>query len=137
MDAFVWPVRVYYEDTDSGSLVYHANYLKFMERARTEWLRQLGFDQSRLVAELGMIFVVRAMGIEFIRPARLDDKLEIHTRVRECRGASLNLEQTVNRVSSNPERLIEASVKVACLDAGTLKPLPIPAKIKTEIQDVG
>jgi acyl-CoA thioester hydrolase len=137
VDAFVWPVRVYYEDTDSGGLVYHANYLKFMERARTEWLRSLGFDQSRLQAELGVVFAVRSVGIDYLRPARYDDALEVLTRVTACRGASLTFAQSVRRINSQPELLIEASVKVACLNAGTLRPFPIPDDIRTEIKDVG
>jgi len=137
VDAFVWPVRVYYEDTDAGGLVYHANYLKFMERARTEWLRSLGFEQNALIRELAVMFAVRAMQIDFLKPAHFDDALEIVTRVDACRGASLLFAQSVVRSGREPELLCRAQVKVACLDARTLRPRPIPDKIKLEISDVG
>jgi acyl-CoA thioester hydrolase len=137
VNVFVWPVRVYYEDTDSGGIVYHANYLKFMERGRTEWLRSLGFDQSRLNKELGIIFVVRSIEIEYEKPAQFDDTLEIATRVMACRGASLLFHQAVRRIEPEPASLAEAQVKVACLDAHALRPRPIPDPIRTEIKDVG
>lgn len=137
MNTFVWPVRVYYEDTDLGGIVYHANYLKFMERGRTEWLRALGFDQSRLKSELNMIFVVRSLQVDYEKPALFDDKLEIVTRVAAQRRASLVFHQTIQR--AEPERvvLIEAQVKVACLDSETLKPRPIPDQIRLELTNVG
>lgn len=137
MNVFVWPVRVYYEDTDSGGIVYHANYLKFMERGRTEWLRALGFDQSRLKQELGILFVVRSLRIDYAKPAQFDDKLEIVTRVMARRGASLLFHQAVRRVEPEPALLAEGEVKVACLDAHTLRPRPLPDLIATEIEDVG
>lgn len=137
MSAFIWPIRVYYEDTDSGGIVYHANYLKFMERGRTEWLRALGFDQSRLTRELGIIFVVRSLEIEYYKPALYDDRLEIATHIVASRGASLRFHQAVRRSEPTPELLADGDVKVACLDAQTLKPRPIPDAIRTEIVDVG
>ncbi len=137
MDAFVWPVRVYYEDTDAGGLVYHANYLKFMERARTEWLRSLGFEQNALMRELDTMFAVRAMQIDFLKPARFDDALEVLTRIEACRGASLLFAQSIHRADAGRELLCSARVKVACLDSRSLKPRPIPNKIKLEITDVG
>lgn len=137
MSAFVLPVRVYYEDTDAGGIVYHANYLRFMERGRTEWLRTLGFDQSRLKRELGLIFVVRSLQINYQKPAQFDDALEIVTQVMACRGASLVFHQTVRRIEPEPASLAEAEVKIACLDADTLRPRPVPSTIRTEIKDVG
>jgi acyl-CoA thioester hydrolase len=137
VNVFVLPVRVYYEDTDAGGIVYHANYLRFMERARTEWLRSLGFDQSRLKRELGMIFVVRSIQIEYKKPAQFDDTLEIVTHVMASRGASLVFHQAIRRIEPEPTLLAEAQVKIACLDADTLRPRPIPALIRTEIEDVG
>lgn len=137
MKASIWPIRVYYEDTDSGGIVYHANYLKFMERARTEWLRSLGFDQRRLKRELGMIFVVRSIQIEYEKPAQFDDKLEIATHVMACRGASLVFHQAIRRVEPEPASLAQAQVKVACLDARTFRPRPIPDPMRMEIKDVG
>jgi acyl-CoA thioester hydrolase len=137
VNTFVWPVRVYYEDTDSGGIVYHANYLKFMERARTEWLRTLGFDQSRLKQELGMIFVVRSIQIEYEKPAQFDDSLEVVTQVAAQRRASLLFHQLIQRVGSEPAVLIRSEVKVACLDSQTLKPRPIPDQVRMELTDVG
>lgn len=137
MSTFIWPVRVYYEDTDLGGIVYHANYLKFMERGRTEWLRALGFDQSRLKLELGMIFVVRSMQIEYERPAQFDDKLEIVTRVAAHRRASLVFDQSIRRAEPESVVLTTAQVKVACLDSETLKPRAIPDQIRLELTHVG
>lgn len=137
MNTFVWPVRVYYEDTDLGGIVYHANYLKFMERGRTEWLRALGFDQSRLKLELGMIFVVRSVQIEYEKPAQFDDKLEIVTRVTAHRRASLVFDQSIHRTEPESAILTKAQVKVACLDSETLKPRAIPDQIRLELTHVG
>lgn len=137
MNSFVWPVRVYYEDTDLGGIVYHANYLKFMERGRTEWLRALGFDQSRLKSELNMIFVVRSLQVDYEKPALFDDELEIVTRVAAQRRASLVFHQTIQRAGPEPVVLIEAQVKVACLDSETLRPRPIPDQIRLELTNVG
>lgn len=137
MNAFVWPIRVYYEDTDSGGIVYHANYLKYMERARTEWLRALGFDQSRLKQELGLIFVVRSLQIEYEKPAQIDDKLEVVTQVAAQRRASLLFHQLIQRIGTETAVLIRSEVKVACLDSQTLKPRAIPDQIRMELTDVG
>jgi len=137
VDTFTWPVRVYYEDTDSGGLVYHANYLKFMERARTEWLRRLGFEQRRLHEELGVIFTVRSLDIDYRKPAHFDDALRVSARVTEQRGASLVFEQAIAREQALEDTLVRATVKVACVDAATLKPRAIPETIKTEIANVG
>ncbi|RZA10509.1 MAG: tol-pal system-associated acyl-CoA thioesterase, partial [Lysobacteraceae bacterium] len=92
-EPFRWPVRVYWEDTDAGGVVYHAQYLAFMERARSEWLRSRGIHQDRMRADEDLVFVVRAMEIDFRAPARLDDQLEVSVRLLECRGASLVLAQ--------------------------------------------
>ena len=126
MQSFDWPVRVYYEDTDSGGVVYHANYLKFMERARTEWLRQLGFEQNVLKDEHNCLFAVHSMQINFRRPARL-----IRSEMTQTSGASMQFEQSVLR---DGELLCGASVRVACLDALRFKPCPIPSFILTEMQ---
>lgn len=137
VNTFVWPVRVYYEDTDSGGIVYHANYLKYMERARTEWLRALGFDQSRLKQELGMIFVVHSLQIDYEKPAQIDDKLEVVTQVAAQRRASLLFHQFIQRDGPEPLVLVRSDVKVACLDSQTLRPRAIPDQIRTELTDVG
>lgn len=119
-------LRVYYEDTDFSGIVYHANYLRFMERGRTNYLRLLGADQHALFAEAeseasGFAFVVRSMQIEFLKPAKMDDVLDIVTRPREVRGASITLAQEVRR---NGELLIAASVKVAFVAGGRARPIP-------------
>ena len=101
MQEFVWPIRVYYEDTDSGGVVYHANYLRFMERARTEWLRRLGFEQDRLRDEERVIFAVRRMELDFLAPARFNDALLVHTRLAAQRRASLLFEQSVRDAGSH------------------------------------
>ncbi len=117
--AHVLPVRVYYEDTDAGGVVYHANYLKFCERARSDWLRLLGIHQSALP---DMFFVVRRMACEFLKPARLDDLLEVETRFSQSSGARLELEQRVMREGNT---LFQASVTVALIDGkGRPKRLP-------------
>lgn len=109
----VFPVRVYYEDTDAGGVVYHANYLRFAERARTEMLRQAGIGQAALWAEQGLAFTVRRCEAEFLKPARLDDALEVHTRVLEARGARVEAEQVVKRAGDEIARL---KLEIACVD---------------------
>ncbi len=95
MDRFVWPVRVYYEDTDSGGVVYYANYLKFMERARTEWLRGRGFEQDALLHEQRLMFAVRSLTVDYHRPARFNDLLLVRSAVVQAGGASLVFEQII------------------------------------------
>jgi acyl-CoA thioester hydrolase len=128
---FVWPVRVYYEDTDAGGVVFYANYLRFMERARTEWLRALGFDQARLTRERGLLFAVRSVKVDYLGPARLDDMLEVTAALRSQGRASLVFEQTVSRKgeAAAPELLSRGEVKIACLDAGNFRPRSIPEDI--------
>ena len=92
---FTWPIRVYYEDTDAAGVVYHSNYLKYMERARTEWLRKLGFSQEVLREETGNIIVVSEMDIKFVRPAKLDDMLEVNSVLIKVTGASFLFEQSI------------------------------------------
>jgi acyl-CoA thioester hydrolase len=129
---FRLPIRVYYEDTDAGGVVYHANYVKFMERARTEWLRSLGWEQDRLAAELGVIFAVRSLGLEFLRPARFNELLVVSAQVTETRGASLRFEQGIWR-SGDGTHLAAGQVRVVSLDAENLRPQPIPRSLLTEI----
>jgi acyl-CoA thioester hydrolase len=124
-------VRIYYEDTDFSGIVYHANYLRFMERGRTNYLRLLGaghrtlFEQAEQEAP-GFAFVVRSMAIEFLKPARMDDILEIVTRAQEVKGASITLHQEVRRAD---DLLIEAQVKVAFVSQGRARPIPKPLRI--------
>ncbi len=130
---FSIPVRVYYEDTDAGGLVYYANYLKFMERARTEWLRRLGFEQDALSAEEGVIFAVRAVKVDFYKPGRFNDLLQATVNIRRRGGASLTLKQEVQR---NSTTLCEAEVKLACLDAQSLSPRSIPNRVVAQLDTV-
>ena len=132
MHEFRWPVRVYYEDTDSGGVVYYANYLKFMERARTEWLRSLGFEQDRLVREAGIIFAVTEAELKFRRPARFNDALTVTAQVIERRRVSLRFAQAVYR---DDELLCEGRVQIASLDSAQFSPRPIPAALIREIPD--
>lgn len=129
---FSWPVRVYYEDTDSGGVVYYANYLKFLERARTEWLRVRGFDQARLASERGLLFAVREVHLDLRRPARLDDRLQVSAEVAERRGASLTFAQAVTREGED-DPLCRGRVRVACLDADGFRPRPLPDDLVAEI----
>ena len=128
--SFLWPVRVYWEDTDAGGVVYHAQYLAFMERARSEWLRGLGFDQTLLRERDDRVFVVRAMDLDFRAPARLDDQLSVSVALLECRGASFVLAQRIER---NGALLVEATVKIASLCASTFRPSPIPGFLLSQL----
>jgi len=125
-EAFVWPVRVYWEDTDAGGVVYYANYLRFLERARSEWLRALGVEQTELAARDGLVFVVRHIAVDFLRPARFDDLLAIHSRLLELGGASLTLEQAVVRAGAV---LLTARVRIACVRNADFRPVRIPPHI--------
>lgn len=120
---FRFNVRVYYEDTDAGGIVYYANYLKFFERARTEWLRAAGVEQRRLSEEFGLQFVVAELQCEYRQPARLDDWLAIDLRVQRAGRASIVFAQTAWR---DNEALAHATVKAACVDARRLMPAPLP-----------
>ena len=122
-----FPVRVYYEDTDFSGAVYHASYLRFMERGRTEFLRALGMDQASAFASDGLGFGVRAMAIDFLKPARMDDVLAVETRVTEVAGASLAMQQ---RVLRGTEVLVTATVKVAAIRAARAARLPANLRAK-------
>ena len=126
MSEFSWRTRVYWEDTDGGGVVYYANYLKFLERARTEWLRALGFVQTELAKDPGIVFVVASLTIDYRRPARLDDAL-IVTCDYEADGAACM--RFIQRILRGAEVLVEASVRVACLDAASFRPKRLPASI--------
>ena len=122
-DTFEWPVRVYWEDTDAGGVVYHATYVCFLERARTEWLRARQIDQTRVRADLGVQFTVVDMQIEWRRPALLDDALRVTARLVEMRGASFRFEEQILR---GDELLVDAQVRIAAIDAATLRPRRLP-----------
>ncbi|MEQ8395426.1 tol-pal system-associated acyl-CoA thioesterase [Thalassobaculum sp.] len=125
---FRLPVRVYYEDTDAGGIVYHANYLRFAERARTETLRRLGIDQSRLREENDVMFIVRRCTIDFRSPARLDDALEIRTRMTGWRGAAIEAEQTVHR-QGEEGTLVALELTIACVN-GKGRPVRVPNPVR-------
>ncbi len=128
MTEFLWPVRVYYEDTDAGGVVYHSHYLNFMERARTEYLRNLGFEQDEL-ATRGVIFAVHRAEVDFIRPARFNDALQVSTVIVEQRRASLTFKQTIGKTTPDGETCCQAMVRVACINQSTFRPQSIPQDI--------
>jgi acyl-CoA thioester hydrolase len=125
--SFAWPVRVYWEDTDAGGVVYHASYLRFLERARSEWLRAQGVDQSALRDATGLAFMVRAMELDFLRPALLDDELSVTVAVKAWRSASILFDQAIVRADGT--ELVRAQVRVACVDLNRMRPAPIPADL--------
>ncbi|MDI1297638.1 tol-pal system-associated acyl-CoA thioesterase [Methylotenera sp.] len=127
---FSWPVRVYYEDTDAGGVVYHSNYLNFMERARTEWLRALGYEQTTVKDDLGVIIVVHSLSINFKKPARFNDLLEVHCELTNIGRGSIEMAQTI---ICNSVELIQAHVKAAFVDAETFKPVSIPIAMKQDM----
>lgn len=128
---FRWPVRVYYEDTDAGGVVYHARYLAFFERARTEMLRNKGINQQSMLAE-NLGFVVRSMTIDFIKGAKLDDLLEVETQLIEMKRASLTFQQRL--VDSQGNLLCGAKVLIACVDTSKMKPIALPKSIVAEFK---
>ncbi len=130
---FVLPVRVYYEDTDAAGVVYYANYLRYIERARTEWLRALGFDQAVLAQERGLAFAVRSLSAEYLKPARLDDRLDIVSELDTAGRAQVVFAQRAER---GGEVLFAATVRVACIDAGRLRAAAIPNDIRTRFESL-
>ncbi len=134
MKEFLWPVRVYYEDTDSGGVVYYANYLKFMERGRSEWLRSLGFEQDQILAEEGIIFAVRRVEVDFYAPARFNDALQVGVRLLQHRRASMTFLQEIKR-ENNEQILCSGRVQIACIDANRFRPCALPKQLAQEITD--
>ncbi|MCI0655021.1 MAG: tol-pal system-associated acyl-CoA thioesterase [Methylococcaceae bacterium] len=137
MKNFKWPVRVYYEDTDAGGVVYYANFLKFYERARTERLRALGFEQDQLRRETGLVFVVRSVKVDYLRPAYFNDELMVSADVRDQKRASLEFSQEITRPESTNESelLSRAVVRIVCVDVETFTPRTIPDAIRKRIDD--
>jgi acyl-CoA thioester hydrolase len=131
---FLWPVRVYYEDTDAGGVVYYANYLKFMERARSEWLRSLGFELDRLAATDGVLFAIRDVAVSYRRPARLNAQLLVSASLTEHSGASLIFEQQVLAVEPPGTLLCSGRVRVVCVDVETFRPRAIPEHLMAAIE---
>jgi len=130
---FRWPIRVYYEDTDAGGVVYHSQYLNFMERARTEWLRSLGFEQAALRETSNILFVVHSLQIQFKKSARFDDLLSVETQLMQLGLGSFECSQ---QIAKEQEPLIQAQVKIACVNATTYKPTGIPALIKLSMESI-
>jgi acyl-CoA thioester hydrolase len=131
MKKFIWPVRVYYEDTDAGGVVYYANYLKFFERARTEMLRSMGYEQDQLMVE-GIIFVVRSIQVDYLIPARFNEQLQVSADLSLIKKASFDFEQQITR---GDEVLCRGMVRIACLDAQTMRPKAIPENIQEQLKN--
>ncbi len=126
---FSLPVRVYFQDTDAGGVVYHANYLNFMERARTEWLRAHGYSNAGLMKEFGMVFVVRSMKLDYLKPALLDDSLDVTALIKDIGRSRLTLLQTVRR---GEELLTEAEVHLVCVSLENFKPVSVPEVLRNQ-----
>ncbi len=131
LSVFSWPTRVYWEDTDAGGVVYHAQYVAFLERARTEWLRHRGHGQEVLRQQHDLVFAVRAMQLDFLAPARLDDLLAVTVQVRSCKRASLVFAQSILR---GEQVLLTAEVRVAVLSAASFRPKPAPDALYEEFK---
>lgn len=132
MGVFTIPVRVYWEDTDAGGVVYYASYLKFLERARSEWLRALGIDQVALLQQERLQFVVVEANIRYHRPARFDDELVVSVKLEELRGASVVLGQDIHRARGEGDHLISATIRAACLASDSLRPRPLPKALTAQ-----
>lgn len=126
---FSWPVRVYFQDTDAGGVVYHASYVNFMERARTEWLRTQGYSNAGLMKEFGVLFVVRSMKLDYLKPALLDDMLEVTATIKEVGRSRLNMLQTVRR---DDELLTEGEVHLVCVSRESFKPVSVPEALRSQ-----
>ncbi|MGH8559743.1 MAG: tol-pal system-associated acyl-CoA thioesterase [Methylococcales bacterium] len=137
MKNFKWPVRVYYEDTDAGGVVYYANFLKFYERARTERLRALGFEQDKLRQDTGLVFVVRSVQVDYLRPSHFNDELMVSAEVLHLKRASLEFSQEITRpeFETGSELLSRAVVRIVCVDVETFTPRTIPDDIRKRIND--
>lgn len=129
---FTFPIRIYYEDTDSGGVVYYANYLKFLERARTEWLRDMSFEQTELLDRYNVLFVVRRVEIDYLRPAVFNDALSVTVQVHNAGRSWIELDQTVVR---GAEVLVTARVKIVCVNGQSFKPVGIPPAIKEKMEN--
>lgn len=130
---FIWPIRIYYESTDAGGVVYHSEYLKFYERARTEWLRHLGFEQARMRTNDGVLFVVRSMQIKYVQPARFDEMLEVRSRLLELGRSRMVFDQRLMRAE---DVLNQATVEVVCVADATFKPTSLPAQLRQFFESV-
>jgi len=129
MKRFDWSVRVYYEDTDAGGVVYHANYLKFCERARTEFLRSTGVEQDALMRNRGIVFAVRSMTVDYMKPALFNDELLVSSELTVVKRASMLFEQTISRIGGDRALLCRAQVRIACVNVQRLRPSPLPDEL--------
>ncbi len=126
---FSWPVRVYFQDTDAGGVVYHASYVNFMERSRTEWLRTFGYSNAGLMKELGVVFVVRSLKLDYLKPALLDDLVTVTSQIKEIGRSRVSIFQTVTR---EKELLVEGEVHLVCVDVKTFKPVSVPDVLRKQ-----
>jgi len=126
---FTLPVRVYFQDTDAGGVVYHASYVNFMERARTEWLRTHGYSNAGLMKEFGVVFVVRSLRLDYLKPALLDDLLDVTAQIKGTGRSRLNLLQSVRR---DGEVLTEAEVHLVCVSVESFKPVSVPEVLRKQ-----
>jgi acyl-CoA thioester hydrolase len=126
---FEWPVRVYFQDTDAGGVVYHASYVNFMERSRTEWLRTFGYSNASLMKELGVVFVVRSLKLDYLKPAVLDDLVTVTSQIKEIGRSRLNIQQAVLR---GDDVLVEGEVHLVCVDVKTFKPVSVPDVLRKQ-----
>ncbi|MBI4808436.1 MAG: tol-pal system-associated acyl-CoA thioesterase [Nitrosomonadales bacterium] len=129
---FSLPVRVYFQDTDAGGVVYHASYVNFMERSRTEWLRTFGYSNAGLMKELGVVFVVRSLKLDYLKPALLDDLVAVTSQIRDIGRSRLNIHQTVTR---GDEVLVEGEVHLVCVNVETFKPVSVPDVLRNQWKD--
>lgn len=137
-EIFAIPVRIYYEDTDAGGVVYYANYLKFLERCRTEWLRSIGHQQAALRAEFGIAFVVRRVNLSYLKPARLDEELLTTLRIESLGHAQIVFRQSIRRANPDTttgwDELVQGTIDVVCIDVARMKATPIPAFLRTQLE---
>jgi acyl-CoA thioester hydrolase len=129
---FSWPVRVYFQDTDAGGVVYHSSYVNFMERSRTEWLRTFGYSNAGLMKELGVVFVVRSLKLDYLKPALLDDLVAVTSQIKEIGRSRLNIHQAVLRGN---DVLVEGEVHLVCVDVKTFKPVSVPDVLRNQWKD--
>jgi acyl-CoA thioester hydrolase len=137
-NAFTIPVRIYFEDTDAGGVVYYANYLKFLERCRTEWLRAIGHDQADLLRDPGIAFVVRSVSLEYLKPARLDELLSVGLEVERITKSQIFLRQHVRRanpaVEGGWDKLVSGKIQIVCVNSALMKITSIPALLRTKLE---
>ena len=139
-NAFTIPVRIYYEDTDAGGVVYYANYLKFLERCRTEWLRAIGHDQADLLRDPGIAFVVRSVNIEYLKPARLDEMLWVGLEVEKITKSQIFFRQHIRRANPDAvggwDELLTGKIQIICVNAALMKITSIPSLLRTKLEAI-